>query len=172
VKACLEAGLTPDVPRPITAAKETLGLFSKADVTYDSATDTYQCPAGQGLTCRFDTVELGRHLRYDATAAGKGCALKQQCTRSQDGRRITRGGEEHLLEERAPRVRSRPAVLKRRKERVEHPFGTMQRWWAHGDVLMRGLEKVRTACSLPVLADNRRRVLNLVERPRLRAALG
>jgi hypothetical protein len=31
VKACLEAGITPYVPRPITAANEKLGLFSKDD---------------------------------------------------------------------------------------------------------------------------------------------
>jgi hypothetical protein len=172
VKACPEAGITPYVPRPLTSANEKLGLFSKDDFTYDSATDTYQCPAGQVLTCRFDTVELGRHIRYYATAACKGGALKQQCTRSKDGRRITRWVDEHLLEEMAQRVRSRPEVMKRRKELVEHPFGPMKRWWDHGDFLMRGLEKVRTEFSLTVLAYNLRRVLNLVEMPRLIAALG
>ena len=171
VKACLEAGITPYVPRPITSANAKLGLFSKADFTSDSATDTYQCPAGQVLTFRFDTVELGRHSRYDTTAAGKGWALKQPCTRRQDGRRITCWVDEHLLEEMEQRVRSRPEVMKRRKELVEHPFGTMNRWWDHGYFLMRGLEKVRTECSLTVLAYNLRRVLNLVEMPRLIAAL-
>jgi hypothetical protein len=63
VKACVAAGIMPDVPRPITAAKETLGLFSKADCTYDRATDRYQCPAGQGLPCRVDTVARGRPIR-------------------------------------------------------------------------------------------------------------
>jgi transposase len=172
VKACLEAGITPYVSRPITSANEKLGLFSKDDFTYDRATDTSQCPAGQVLTFRFDTVELGRHIRYSATAACKGCAIKQQCTRSKDGRRITRGVDEHLLEEMEQRVRSRPEVMKRRKELVEHPFGTMQRWWDHGYFLMRGLEKVRTEFSLTVLAYNLRRVLNLVEMPRLMAVLG
>jgi hypothetical protein len=38
--------------------------------------------------------------------------------------------------------------------------------------LMRGLEKVRTEFSLTVLAYNLRRVVNLVEMPRLLAALG
>jgi Transposase DDE domain len=63
VQACLEAGIMPYVPRPITAADEKLGLFSKDDCRYDRATDTYQCPAGQVLPSRFDTVELGRHIR-------------------------------------------------------------------------------------------------------------
>jgi len=62
--------------------------------------------------------------------------------------------------------------MKRRKELVEHPFGTMKRGWDHGYFLMRRLEKVRTEFSLTVLAYNLRRVLNLVEMPRLMAALG
>jgi transposase len=172
VKTCLEAGLTPYVPRPITSANEKLGLFSKDDFIYDKGTDTYQCPAGARLTCRFDTVEHGRHIRYYATPACGGCALKSQCTRSKGGRRITRWVDEHLLEELEQRVRSRPEVMKRRKELVEHPFGTMKRGWDHGYFLMRGLEKVRTEFSLTVLAYNLRRVLNLVEMPRLLAALG
>ena len=63
-------------------------------------------------------------------------------------------------------------MLKRRKELVEHPCGTMKRWWDHGDLLMRGLEKGRTEVSRTGLADQLRRVLNRVEMPRLRAALG
>ena len=78
----------------------------------------------------------------------------------------------HLLEEMEQRVRRRPEVMKRRKELVEHPFGTMKRGWDHGYFLMRGLEKVRTEFSLTVLAYNLRRVLNIVGMPGLMAALG
>jgi transposase len=172
VKTCLEAGITPYVARPITSANQKLGLFSKDDFTYDGATDTYQCPAGERLTFRFDAVEHGRHIRYYATSACKICPLRQRCTRNKGGRRLTRWVDEHLLEAMEQRVRSRPEVMKQRKQLVEHPFGTMKRWWDAGYFLMRGLEKVRTEFSLTVLAYNLRRVLNLVEMPRLLAALG
>ena len=119
VKTCLEAGITPYVPRPITSANQKLGLFSKDDCTYDGATDTYQCPAGKQLTFRFATVEQGRHLRYDATAACRACPLKPQGTRNKGGRRLTRWVDEHLLEELEPRVRSRPEVMKQRKQLAE-----------------------------------------------------
>jgi hypothetical protein len=118
------------------------------------------------------TVELGRHIRSSATAACTTCALKQQCTRNKGGRRLTRWVDEPLLEAMEQRVRSRPEVMKQRKQLVEHPFGTMQRWGDAGYCLMRGLEKVRTALRLTVLAYNLRRVVNLVEMPRLMAALG
>ena len=70
------------------------------------------------------------------------------------------------------RVRRRPEVMKRRKQLVEHPFGTMKRWWDAGYFFMRGLEQVQAEFSLMVLAYNLRRVLNIVGMPRLMAALG
>ena len=70
------------------------------------------------------------------------------------------------------RVRSRPEGMKQRTQLVEHPCGTMKRWGDAGYFLMRGLEKVRTELSLTVLAYNLRRVLHLIEMPRLMAALG
>src|SRR5262245_13184675 len=172
VQTCLEAGLTPSRARPLTSAHQKLGLLSKEACTYDGATDTSQCPAGQQLTFRFATVEQGRHIRYEATAACRACPLKPQCTRNKGGRRLTRWVDEPLLEEMAQRVRSRPAVMKQRKQLARHPLGTMKRWWEAGYFLMRGREQVRTEFSLTVLAYNLRRVLNLVETPRLMAALG
>ena len=172
VTTCLEAGLTPYVARPITAANAKLGLFSKDDFQYDQATDTSQWPAGAQLTFRCAAVEHGRHSRYYAPPACGSCPLKPQCTRSQGGRRITRWVDEHLWEAMEQRVRRRPEVMKQRTQLVEHPFGTMKRGWDAGYFLMRGLEKVRTECSLTVLAYTLRRVVNLVEMPRLLAALG
>lgn len=68
-QTCLEAGITPYVARPSTSANQKLGLFSKDDCTYDGATDTSQCPAGERLTFRFDAVEHGRHIRSYAPSA-------------------------------------------------------------------------------------------------------
>ena len=45
----------------------------------------------------------------------------------------------------------RPGVLDRRRETVEHPFGTIKQWMNQGAFLMRGLEKVRAEFSLTAL---------------------
>ena len=171
VKQCLQGGITPYIARPSTSANRKLGLFSKDDFTYEATTDTYRCPAGAVLSFRFDTIELGRHIRYYATSACRPCPLKAQCTRNTGGRRITRWVDEHLLEQMAQRVHARPEIMQQRKEIVEHPFGTMKRSWHQGYFLMRGLAKVRTEFSLTGLAYNLRRVLNLVDMPRLLARL-
>jgi len=69
------------------------------------------------------------------------------------------------------RLAQRPGVLDQRRESVEHPFGTIKQWMNQGAFLMRGLEKVRAEFSLTALAYNLRRVLNIVEFPKLIAAL-
>jgi hypothetical protein len=150
VKACWEAGSTPSIARPSTSANKKLGLCSKDDFRYDGATDTSQWPAGERLTFRCDTVEVGRHIRYDAPSACKACASKPACTRSPEGRRMTRWVDEHVLEEREQRVRRRPEVMTQRKALVEHPFGTMKRGWEAGYFFMRGLEKVQAEFRLTV----------------------
>lgn len=53
VKACLEAGITPYIPRPQTFASRKRGLFAKNDFNYDPEQDCYWCPAGESLTFRF-----------------------------------------------------------------------------------------------------------------------
>ncbi len=53
-------------------------------------------------------------------------------------------------------------MFDRRRETVEHPFGSIKQWMNQGTFLMRGLEKVRGEFSLTALAYNLWRVLNLV----------
>ena len=69
------------------------------------------------------------------------------------------------------RIAQRPGILDRRRETVEHPFGTIKQWMNQGAFLMRGLEKVRAEFSLTALAYNLRRALNIVGLPDLIAAL-
>jgi hypothetical protein len=85
---------------------------------------------------------------------------------------MTRGVEAPLVEELAPRVRRRSEVLTPRQEVVAHPGGTMTRGWAPGYCVRRGLEQVRTAFRLPVVAYHLRRGVTRGALPRGLAALG
>jgi transposase len=171
IKTCLDAGITPLVPRPLTSANEARGLFTKDDFVYEPATDGYRCPAGALLTYRSTTVELGRTIKNYRTSACGRCALKPRCTRNKDGRKITRWVDEHLLENMAAQLRRAPELFAQRKALSEHPFGTMKRAMDQGYFLLKGLRKVRGEFSLTVLAYNLKRVLNLVGVPRLLEAL-
>ena len=172
VKACLEAGMTPYVPKPHTSRNQKAGLFTKADFVYDATQDRYSCPSGATLTYRFTADEAGRLTRYYATPACGTCPIRGQCTRSaKEGRRITRWEHEGLLDAMAERVRMHPDVMKPRKQIVEHPFGTMKRALNHGYFLLRGLPKVRAEMSLTVLVYNLKRVMTILGVPTMVAAV-
>ena len=171
IKRCLDAGLTPLVPRPRTSANEARGLFTKADFVYDAPADGYRCPAGEMLSYRTTTIELGRTIKNYRTSACGRCALRPRCTRNKGGRKITRWVDEQLLEAMAARLRRAPDLFRQRKALAEHPFGTMKRGMDQGYFLLQTLRKVRGEFSLTVLAYNLTRVLNLVRVPRLLEAL-
>jgi two-component SAPR family response regulator len=62
----------------------------------------------------------------------------------------------------AARLKARPEILDRRRETVEHPFGSIKQWMNQGAFLMKGLEKVRAEFSLTALVYNLRRALNIL----------
>ncbi len=171
IQRCLDAGLTPLGPRPLTSANAALGLYTKDDFVHDEAHDVSRCPAGETLTYRTTTVELGRTIKNYRTSACGRCALKPRCTRNRDGRKLTRWVDEHLLEDMEERLRREPELFRQRKELSEHPFGTMKRAMDQGYFLLKGLRKVRGEFSLTALAYNLKRVFNLLGVPRLMEAL-
>ena len=59
----------------------------------------------------------------------------------------------------AARLKARPEILDRRREIVEHPFGSIKQWMNQGAFLMKGLENVRAEFSLTALVYNLRRAL-------------
>ncbi len=165
VKKSLAAGITPYVAKPDTSANSKHGLYTKDQFAYDKERDRYICPQGEELSYRFDTIELGRHIRYYTTPACRDCPARAKCTRverGRSGRRITRWVDEHLLEEMAERVKARPEIMKCRKEIVEHPYGTMKRGMNMGHFLTRGLQKVSGEMSLTVLCYNLKRVMKIL----------
>ena len=170
VSRCVEKNITPYLRKVNTSANSARGLYGKKDFHYDAQKDVYLCPAGTQLTHHFDTYELGRSLRYYRTRACAKCPLKEKCTRNKS-RTITREENEGLMEEMAARVEAHPEKMRLRKALVEHPFGTLKRWFGYTYFLVKGLEKVRAEWTLMTLAYNLKRVLNLVSLPELMKAV-
>lgn len=136
-------------------------MFTKDDFVYEPEPDTYWST----------TVELGRTIKNDRTRACRTCALRPRCTRNQEGRKLTRWVDEHVVEAMARRLREHPALYAKRKELAEHPYGTIKRAMDQGYFLLKGLRKVRGEFSLTILAYNLKRVINIVGVPRLLEAL-
>ena len=59
VKKCADVKITTYIPKPLTSSSKKRGLSTKDEFTYER--DCSRCPQGEELTCRFDTLEAGRH---------------------------------------------------------------------------------------------------------------
>jgi transposase len=171
VSTCVEENITPYISKPDTSANTAQGLYAKKDFAYDPQKDVYLCPAGTELTHRFNTYELGRSLRYYRARGCRKCPLKEKCTRNKGNRTITREEDEPLMDAMAARVKAQPEKLRQRKALVEHPFGTLKRWFGYTHFLLKGLDKVRAEWTLMTLAYNLKRVLNLVTFEQLMVAV-
>ena len=161
IEACERAGMTPHVPKPQRGPAVREGFFAKGEFRYDPARDVFVCPAGQQLAPHHkgklrDLIKID----YSNRSACPACPLRPRCTTSH--RRVSRLENEAVLDRMAARLKANPGILARRRETVEHPFGSIKQWMNQGAFLMRGLDNVSAEFSLTALAYNLRRVLNIV----------
>jgi len=161
IKACDEAGIKAFVPKPMTSNAKAEGRFSKADFIYIKRDDEYQCPAGERAIHRYDSVEGGLLMRTYWSSACPGCAIRAQCTTSEN-RRIRRWEHEAVLERMQRRLDRKPDAMTLRRRTVEHVFGTLKHWMGSTHFLTRRLEHVGTEMSLHVLAYNLKRLMQVL----------
>src|SRR6476661_4168299 len=161
ILACHEAGITVTLPKPMTSGAKSEGRFGKQDFIYLDERDTYICPAGHGLTYHMTTQEGDKQIRRYWTTECGSCALKAKCTTGPE-RRIPRWEHEHVLEAVQARLEADPQAMRRRRETVEHPFGTIKARMGATHFLMKTLPKVATEMALHVLAYNLTRVMNIM----------
>jgi transposase len=179
LKACEDDGITAYVPvHQGNRNLEKQGRFARKDFSYEAATDTYRCPAGQLLHPTKTTWAnaSGRvENRYFGSQTNCGvCPLKASCLSSKAKYRVIfRWEHEEVLERHRQRMASEGAaeLMRRRSAIVEHPFGTLKCRAGYQHFLVRGFKKVRGEWSLMALCYNFTRVLNILGIDRFTACL-
>ena len=154
-------GITSVLLKLQTSGNQAEGLFGKRDFRYLPEEDAYQCPGGERLPWRGSTQEHGQTYHRYWSSACSNCALKARCTTGKE-RRVTRWAHEAVLEAVQARLDAEPETMRLHRQTVEHPFATIKAWMGDTHFLTRTLPKVRTEMSLQGLADNLRRVLNIL----------
>jgi transposase len=161
IHACHEAGITVFVPKVVTSGATAAGRFGREDFTYDSSKNEYQCPAGDRLIWRFSSIEKGLKMDCYWSSNCQSCSLKKRCTPSPQ-RRVKRWEHEAILDTMQSRLDQAPAMMRIRKQTVEHPFGTLKAWMGATHFLTKTLPRVSTEMSLHVLAYNMKRVIKIL----------
>jgi len=169
IKATVDEGITPYVPKSLTSGNPKKGLYDRRDFIYIEADDEYRCPAGERLPRRMVTLDGNKNMvRYWSSNCGK-CALKSQCTPSKE-RRVSRWEHGKVLELHEQRMNENPTMMQLRKQIVEHPFGTIKSWMGMSHFKTKTLSRVSTEMSLHVLAYNLTRMINIMGvKPLIRA---
>ncbi len=158
---CEEAGITTYLPKPNTSGNKAKGLFDRSDFIYKPDDNEYECPAGERMTCRTTREQQGKTIHYYYTGACRECPIKSKCTTAKN-RKITRWEHEDVRERAEARLKDNPAMMKIRREAVEHPFGTLKGWMGSTHFLTKTLDRVSTEMSLHVLSYNMKRMINIV----------
>jgi cell division protein FtsB len=165
---CAAANITayvgiPDKHQTVRAQ----GRFSGAQFQYVGGADVYVCLGGEVLRPQGKPAPIHGILRRRYTRPAKacqGCPLKGICLpESGAGRQIYRSEHAAVAEIHGQRMAEQGRErMAQRASLVEHPFGTLKRWFGWDHFLVRGFEKVRGEMSLMVLGYNLIRVINIL----------
>lgn len=139
--------------------------FDRSRFRYVAEEDAYLCPVGTRLPFRRLNGKAGQREYYPGRSVCTECPHFGTCTTNETtGRKIVRHGHEGLREKLAAHYETpeAQAVFRRRKEKVELPFGHFKRNLGVDSFLLRGLAGVRAEMSLLSSCFNLVRLISLV----------
>jgi hypothetical protein len=148
IRALEEQGIHAYMPLP--EWDKSSPYYHSAAFTYDGERDVYRCPRGQVLT-RGWIDEAGERAVYRARAAAcNACPVKHECTRSKQGRLVSRSFHAEYLD-RVRGYRGTAAyeiALRKRSVWVEPLFAEAKQWHGLGRFRLRGLMNVTSEALL------------------------
>ena len=142
--------------------------FGKDDFKYDKERDVFECPEGRVLTKigngSIDKRTGTRKYKYSCRECDE-CNKRKSCTNDKKGRSIKVTEFFNEINEFREKCNSDIGrrLLSKRKEIVEHPFGTIKNSWGYRQFMQKGKETVAAEFSFIAFIYNLRRVLNLVD---------
>jgi transposase len=140
------------------------GPFDKSHFQYDPQNDSYTCPEGQVLPCRRTDSDRGRKEYLAKVSICRQCKHFGICTRSLEGRKVTRLLKEELVQklERQYEQPANQAIYHLRKQKVELPFGHIKYNLHGGHFLLRGLAGVKAEMAILASSFNIARMIGLM----------
>lgn len=158
LKIMLDQGV--DVVVPIVRHSDFRDHF-----TYDADADIYRCEQGHELKYIGDNKDRKTRMYQIRSAAICGrCSAFGTCTKAAQGRRVERPFAEEVREQLEARYRQSDAkmLMRKRKMRVEHPFGHIKHNLQMRAFLLRGLSGARTEAALAATAFNLTRMIKMI----------
>jgi len=159
--ACEENGITCLVAKPPAGGIKKTEGFNRNDFVYDCEKDIYKCPCLKELKYkRSRKYKNGNEYRvYSNYSTCVKCQKKASCT-SYRYREVFRLTCQDILDVIDERTEKNKVLYRKRKEIIEHVFGTVKAIWGYRQFLCRTRSKVSAEMALTYMAYNLRRVFN------------
>ena len=168
IAACEANGVTCLVAKRSSWGNVKGKEFGKDNFVYDCERDVYVCPCKNVLErrCRKGVDGDGKARVYANYGACGKCPRRAECTKYKY-REMWRHGYQDVMDMVDERTRGNKELYQKRKEIVEHVFGTVKAVWGYRQYLCRGKEKATAETTLIYLAYNIRRAVNIFKESRL-----
>lgn len=136
---------------------------------YDREADTYTCPQGEILKTNgtwykesTSTKSIIFFKQYK-TRSCKTCPAHDKCTKSKNGRLLTRNEFAEYYERNRKNYEAKEHLYKRRQAIVEHSYGTIKRQWGFSYILTKkGMKRASSDVGFMFIAYNLRRIGNIL----------
>lgn len=169
IAKCEAEGTFCLAPRMLSGRGAPDPQYNQENFRYDACRDCYICPQGHPISYRRTKRRKGAKGKvvevkiYHDTDTCKNCPTRTECTKEKYGRSLARSPWQDTLDKVDARLRKseNKKILARRKEIVEHPFGTVKHGWGFRNYLCRGLQLTTAEQSMGFLAYNFRRVFSI-----------
>jgi transposase len=163
-KKCIDDGIQVIAPRADKGGSQAKG-YRKGYFEYDRESEAYICPQGQKLSQPKQRKANRKGDRYYNKSACANCPAKEHCSPKTPYRTIVRDEYDDYAEAVDRYTKEHSDIFAKRKELVEHPFGTVKRAFGFSYFLTRGTENVRAESLLHFLAYNMKRLINIMQTP-------
>lgn len=146
--------------------KPPLKGYEQDNFMYDKEKNIFICPKGKVLEQRGKgSIRKGiKKIRYQCKICNN-CEVLDLCTVNKiDGRSIEISENFEKIKEFREKVKSElgKKVVLKRKELVEHPFGTIKRNFGYTYFMQRGIEKVKAEFSFIAFIYNFKRAIKII----------
>jgi len=177
LKTAVEIGVNAIVSAPDlgSASRAPNPAYNVQEFEYDKENDQYICPENQSLKSNqtwYTNSNTRTKFRQYKTKACLSCKLKKQCTSAKNGKLISRSEYQTYYEENKRKLFENIGFYRRRQAIVEHPYGTIKRYWGFNHVITKkGLERASADIGLMFTDYTLKRIFNIVDREKLKKYL-
>ncbi|MFK8044141.1 MAG: IS1182 family transposase [Crocinitomicaceae bacterium] len=177
LKTAVELGINAIVSAPDLAStsRAPSEAYNVQHFEYDSKKDLYICPEGEELTTSqswYTNTRTRTKFKQYKTKACLSCKVKSICTKSKTGKLISRSDHQQYYEANKKKLEENMPLYRRRQAIVEHPYGTIKRYWGFSYIVTKkGVGRAAADVGLMFTAYTLKRIINILDPKILKAYL-